>query len=226
MSRKEQWKENAHLEKEKMKQMSFKDKIWYISEYYKFHIFGVFLAIGILGIIGNSIYRGTFNTELYVLYLNSRSDQELNTDLLTKDFYEHMGFTEKQEINTESMYVSYGQDATEFSYASMAKISALVASKDLDIMIQDTENFNHYAELSGCADLEQELPADLLILLKDRLCYANDDTGAKKAYGISLADTQFAEDSHLGMDPPIFTIVSNSMHKENSIALLRYIFVP
>lgn len=224
MSAKEQLKEEINIEKEKLKNMSFRDKLWYIGEYYKFHIFGLLIVIGIISMIGFSIYQGTYDTALYCMYINNHSEQELNTDILTIDFHDYMGFNEKQVINTESVFISYGDDATEFSYASMAKISALVASKELDIMISDEANFNHYASLGGFSDLEAELPADVLELVADRLVYAADESGIKRAYGISLDDTQFAADSNLAMKPALFGIVSNSMHRENNIQLLRYIF--
>lgn len=224
MSAKEQLKQNAAVEKEKLKQMSRKDKIWYIWEYYKIHMLGVLILIAVIYTIGSGIYRSTFDTELYCLYLNNRSGEELNTDILTVDFHEYMGFTEKQLITTESSFISYGEDTTELSYASMAKVSALVASKELDIMIGDTENFEHYATLGGSTDLEAELPADVLELVKDSLCYAVDDTGATHAYGIELNGTTFADDSNLSMDSIILSLVSNSNRKENSIALIRYIF--
>lgn len=224
MSAKEQLKQHAAVEKEKLKQMSRKDKVWYIWEYYKIHMLAVLIMIAVFYTIGSSIYRSTFDTELYCMYLNNRSGEELNTDILTVDFHEYMGFTEKQLITTESSFISYGDNSTELSYASMAKVSALVASRELDIMIGDTANFEHYTALGGCADLEEVLPADVFELVKDSLCYGVDDTGAEHAYGITLDGTKFAEDSHLSMDSTIFSIVSNSSRIENSVALIRYIF--
>lgn len=224
MSTKEFLKQEAKIEKEKLKNMSFQDKIWYIWEYYKFHIFGIIMVFVLLYVIGSSIYRSSFDTSLYCMYINIHTDQELNTDILTKDFHEYMGFTDKQLINTESTFISYGDASTEYSYASMAKISALVASSELDIMFCDRENFDHYAQLSGFLDLSQTLPEDLLALVEDRFIYANDESGVSRPYGIDLSGTRFAADSHMVTEPAIFSIVSNSKHIENDIALLRYIF--
>lgn len=224
MSVKEQLKKEAQTEKEKLKNMSFQDKIWYIREYYKMHILGVFIVIGILWVIGNSIYRSTFKTELYCMIINNPSEQELNTDILTDGFHAYMGFNEKQVIQTESISISYNDRATEYTYASMAKISALVASRDLDIMISDQTNFDHYASLNGFSDLEEELPPDLLELVRDRIIYGKDEAGVSRAYGISLNGTPFAAKSNLFMEPAIFCVLNNSNRKDNSFALLRYIF--
>ena len=141
----ERLKKEAQTERQKLKEMSFRDKLWYIWEYYKFHILGVLIFLGILWVIGTSIYRSTYESELYCMYINNRSEQELNTDILTVDFHDFMEFTDKQLVNTESSFISYGDDTSEYSYASMAKISALVASNELDVMLRDEENFLHYA---------------------------------------------------------------------------------
>ena len=42
-------------------------------EYYKFHLLGVILAIGVLSTIGTMIYRQTFTTRLSVAIINDRS---------------------------------------------------------------------------------------------------------------------------------------------------------
>lgn len=211
-------------EREKLKSMSGKDRLWYIWAYYKFHIASVFVVIGIIWAIGSAMYQKTFETAFYCVYLNNRSETELDTSPLEQGFREYMGFGEKQLINTESTYISYGEEASEFSYASMAKISALVAARELDIMIGDQENMKHYASMDGMTDLEAGLPADTLALIRDRLIYSPGADGSERAYGVSLEGTWFAEESHLAQDPPILGILSNSTHKDTVIAFLHYIF--
>ena len=59
MSLKEELKEEAGNEKRKLKEMSRQDKLWYIWEYYKFHIAAVIGVIFLIYIIGTSIYNST-----------------------------------------------------------------------------------------------------------------------------------------------------------------------
>lgn len=224
MSTKDRFKSEIKSEREKLKNMSFRDKLWYIGEYYKFHIFGLIAVLAVLWVVGSSIYRGTFDNVLYCMYLNNPSQQDINSDILTKDFHDYMGYTDKQVITTESTFVSYEGNTSELSYATMAKISALVASRSLDVMIGDQGNFDHYASLGGFYDLEQVLPEDVLLLVKDRLVYAADDTGKSHAFGIALDGTKFAEESHLTLSPCILSLVSSSNHTDVSAAMIRYIF--
>lgn len=55
-------RQEAQEEKEKLKHMSWKDRIWYIWEYYKFHMLLAFIAMVILWVIGTSLYRQSFIT--------------------------------------------------------------------------------------------------------------------------------------------------------------------
>lgn len=211
-------------EREKLRSMSMKDRLWYIWAYYKFHFLAVLVVAGIIWSVGAAMYQKTFETAFYCVYLNNRSEVELDTAPLEQGFAEYLGLGEKQLITTESTYISYGEEATEFSYASMAKITALVASKELDIIIGDRDNMEHYASMDGMLDLETGLPAETLELVRDRLIYSVGTDGAEHAYGISLADTWFAKESHLAQDPPILGIISNSTHKDNAVAFLHYVF--
>ena len=44
-------REEAENERQKLKNMSWKDRAWYVWEYYKFHLLAVILVIGVLSTI-------------------------------------------------------------------------------------------------------------------------------------------------------------------------------
>lgn len=225
MSLKEQLKQEAANEKKKFSQMSLSDKVWYIGEYYKFHILAVLIVVMLIGTVGSTVYRNIYyESTLHGFVINNRSESALDTAPYEQGFAEYMGYTNRQQLSLESSFISYGDEATEFSYASMAKVSALVASKDLDFMIVDEENFLHYVEMDAFINLEEVLPADLLPAVQERFLYAADSTGASRAYALSLEGTDFSENSHLSQDCQFFGIISNSMRTDTVFDLLRYIF--
>lgn len=226
MSLKQQIKQEAAAEKEKFSRMSTSDKIWYIAEYYKFHILGIVIVIALLGTIGSTVYRSIYyQSTLYGFIINNRSATPLDTAPFEQDFAEYMGYSDRQQLTLESSYISYGDDATEFSYASMAKLSALIAAKDLDFMIVDEENLQHYMEMDAFIHLEDYLPADILAAVESRLVYAPDAGGSEIACAISLDGTAFSDDLHLAPDCRYITLVSNSQRLDTALSLLRYIFV-
>lgn len=224
MSLKEQLKEEISAERRKMKEMSFRDKLWYIWEYYKLHIGAVILAIVLLNIVATSVYNTTIHPGLYCIIINSQSTQEMDMSILEEDFHDLMGFGKKQPVYAESMFITHGDAATEYSYASMAKLSALMASKDLDVFMADQENTDHYASMDGLADLKQLLPQDMLSVLESRLGFSPDSAGQPVAVSLDISRTAFADAMHLSENACNLSIISNSTHTDTAIALIRYIF--
>ena len=222
MSLKEQLKEEISAERRKMKEMSFRDKLWYIWEYYKLHIGAVILAIVLLNIVATSVYNTTIHPGLYCIIINSQSAQEMDMSILEEDFHDLMGFGKKQPVYAESMFITHGDAATEYSYASMAKISALVASRDLDVLMGDKENIEHYASMDGLADLTQILPGDILSQVEDRFVYAADSAGQSLPVSIDLSGTDFVRNIHLSEDASNLSIISNSIHKDNNSKVRKH----
>ena len=223
MSFKEQFKAEVATEKEKFKQMSFSDKLWYIYEYYKFHILGLIGVIMLCCIIGTSIYNSTRETMLYTVVINNPNGMYTNTDPLSTEFHEHMGFREKDNTIAESMFIHYGAEATEYSYAAMGKISALIAAADLDFMLCDDEVFEHFYQMDAFLDLEDALPADIWEVVADRAIYTTSpETGETIASAIDISGIPFMERCAINMQPAHLCIIANTVRMDNCIAMLRY----
>ncbi len=218
--------EPERSELEKLKAMSWRDRAWYIWAYYKVHMALIVVAVLILQVVATSIYRSTFDTVLSCMVVNNASQEEIDFSPLQEGFASFQNLSKKELINAESVFVTYGDSASELSYATMAKISALIFSKDLDIMIGDEETIRHFAALSGYLDLEKDLSAEFLALVQDRLFYAEGEDGSLHAYAIDISGTDFAADTHLGQESSLLGIVSNTTRREHTDALLRYILTP
>lgn len=218
--------EPKRSEWEKLKAMSWKDRAWYIWAYYKVHMALIILAILILQVVITSIYHSTFDTALYTIVVNNRSEEEINYAVLQEDFAVYQSLGKKELVNAESVYITYGDNASELSYATMAKISALVFSNELDIIIGDEETIRHFASLNGYLDLENSLSPELLAFMQNRLYYAAGEDGVERAYAVDISGTAFAANAHLGQEPPLLGIISNTARRDNTDAFLRYILAP
>ena len=223
------FKERLHEEAAKLKEMSFKDKFWYIWEYYKFPIIGVIIAVFLVGSIGSAMYNNRFDTALSCAVLNSRYD----SDALTVDQYFNEGFRafigldENTKIDVDySMSPTFDESAmNEYSYAELAKLTAMISSKGLDVMIGRPDVIDHYGEMVGFLNLEEALPPDLYEQVKDYLYpVTNAETGQESFCGLRLEDTSFGEKTGLILDNPVLTVMSNSPHTDTAIQLIRYIF--
>ena len=213
------FKERLHEEAAKLKEMSFKDKFWYIWEYYKFPIIGVIIAVFLVGSIGSAMYNNRFDTALSCAVLNSRYD----SDALTVDQYFNEGFRafigldENTKIDVDySMSPTFDESAmNEYSYAELAKLTAMISSKGLDVMIGRPDVIDHYGEMDGFLNLEEALPPDLYEQVKDYLYpVTNAETGQESFCGLRLEDTSFGEKTGLILDNPVLTVMSNSPQKK------------
>lgn len=211
-------------ELEKLRAMSWKDRFWYIGAYYKFHILAVFVALFVASAVGTALYQSTFDTALYCFFLNSRGEQPVNAAPLEEDFAAYLNLGKKDEIITESGFISFDDAASEYAYAMMAKISALVMAHDLDVVIADPMCIDHYASLDAFLDLETFLPAEFLDETGARLYYAETGTGGETAVALDLSGTAFAQASGLQQDPPLLSIISGSQRQDNVLALIEYIY--
>ena len=228
MSLKESLKNESRQEKEKLKKMTWSDRIWYIWEYYKLHMLGLAGVILVFYIIGTIFYNKSFTSQLSYVVVNDPQRAVADYEPLNQDFKEHMGYGEKDTINADgSMSMQQGGGfASEMDYANMAKLSAQVASKELDMMIADQSNIDHYASLDGFLDLEQALPADLLQELQDSVYYAKDESGNEFACAINLSDSRFPEETGNGLDPCYMGIINNTEHIDTIIAWIRFVWNP
>ena len=219
-------REEAENERQKLKNMSWKDRAWYVWEYYKFHLLAVILVIGVLSTIGTMIYRQTFTTRLSVAIINDRSAGASSSALLESDLREYLGCGKKDliEIN-ESLMVDFNEESTsQYGYATLAKISALAASESLDVVIGDQSAIDHYETISAYQNLEELLSPELYARVKDHIYQAGDGEGTLTPVALSLEDTAFGEKTGIVMEPPYLAIIQGSPHKEAALQMIEYLF--
>lgn len=224
MSLKDSLKAEAQEERKKLKEMSFRDKIWYIWEYYKIHMLIGAIILFLLYAGGVIIYQKTFTTQLNTIIINDTGTLS-DYEELTNRFKGHMNYGKKDLVAFDnSIYLSFDGATSEMGYASLAKVTAIVASRDLDLMICDQDSIDHYASNGGYMDLEEVLPEDLWELVKDDAYYTADEDGSVHPFAIDLKNSHFTEWTNCGLDPAYLGLVSNSKRTETAIEFLRFLY--
>lgn len=223
------FKDTLQEEKNKLKTMNLKDRLWYIWEYYKLPIIGTVVAVTLIISIFSAVRSNSFETALSCVILNSHttSQEDLAGEYFDQGFRQYLGLTDDTKIDVDhSMTVSFdNSDMTEFTYAELAKLSALITSKELDVMIGRKDSIDHFGEMGGFLDLKQVLPPDVYEKVKDQLYeVTNQETGETIACGIRVGSTDFLKKTGLDMDDPILGIISNSTRTDNAVKLIRYVF--
>lgn len=223
------WKERFKREAAKFKEMTFRDKLWYIWEYYKFPIIGVILVIGFTASISSAIYSNRFGTALSCVILNGSYGGESQTadQYFNEGFRQFAGLDPNVKIDADySMFLSFDDSAMNgFSYANLAKITAIISSQEMDVMIGPPDVIGHYTQMSGFLDMKAELPPDLYQEVKEHIYTSTiTQTGQESPCGIYIGDTSFEKKTGLAVKNPVLAIPGNSKRKETAFQLIRYIF--
>ncbi|MDO4295731.1 MAG: hypothetical protein Q4D90_06185 [bacterium] len=88
--------------------MSWKDKIWYIVEYYKYHMLILIMLGCFVYLVASSIYRQTFTDVLYCAMVNNYGYADMNSEYFEDGFHEYGGFGEKDLVTIDSsMTIQY-----------------------------------------------------------------------------------------------------------------------
>lgn len=224
MSLKDTLKAEAKEERKKLKEMSFRDKIWYIWEYYKIHMLIGVIVLFLLYAVGVIFYQKTFTTQLNAMVINDTGTVSDYGELENR-FKNRMGYGKKDLVEFDnSVYLSFDGETSEMGYASLAKVTAVVASRDLDLMICDQDSIDHYASNGGYMDLEEALPEDLWELVKDDVYYTADEDGSMHPFAIDLKNSHFTEWTNCGLNPAYLGLISNSKRTETAIEFLRCLY--
>ena len=108
----------------------------------------------------------------------------------------------------------------------MAKIAALSAGGDLDIMIADPETLKHYESQGAFLNLSDFLPEDL----KERaekeglFLYTDNKNGQSEAAAISLDPTDFADMTGAMIQSPYLAVIASSQHTEDTLQAICWLF--
>ena len=225
MSLKETLKNEAREEQAKLKKMSFRDKLWYIWEYYKIHMLIGCVILFFLYALGTIFYQKSFTTQLFFIVMNDRSGSEADYEGLANEFKTRMGYGKKDKVEVDSsLYISFEESTSQLDYASLAKVTAIVASKDLDVLISDSPAVEHYASNGAFLNLEEVLPADLWDMVKDDVYMAKDENGNSFPAAISLDDSYFHEKTGTQMEEAYFSLINNSTRTDTAFEFLRFLY--
>ena len=211
-------------EKQKLKDMTFKEKLAHFRTYYalKFVISLLILA-GVISLIYTMV-SPKVEDALYAIVLNySLNDDQVQ--IMEEEFSDILEIGEMEQVRIDNSFY-LGEDDLDASsnYAVQMKLTTYLAAKEIDIIIAPESLFKDYIHNGFFDNLEKQLPTDLFSKLTDHLYFgkAEEDT-TDIAYGIVLDDLPLYENKDL-QESQMIGIVVNSEKKENGIEFIRYLF--
>lgn len=160
---------------QKLKDMSFKKKLGYLWHYYKIHaIITLLVIIFAASFIHNLVTRKDY--AFYAVLINAETPY-IDYMMYGDAFAQYAGFDTDKYVaffDTSSKISSdyYNQD----SAANTDKMSAMIYTGTIDVIVADTYAFEYYAQSNSFVNLENVLPADILEKYKNSLYYTDTDT--------------------------------------------------
>ncbi|MGB8453947.1 MAG: hypothetical protein WCD89_16675 [Anaerocolumna sp.] len=213
-------------EKQKMSEMTFKEKITYFNNYYRVTTLVIIAVIFALAYLAYSILTPKPKTVLYAAVINSIVDEQTAATLQT-DFGKKLDIDPKtQEIMIDtSFFLGDDDNVSEYSMSSQQKLGTYFFAGQIDVIIAPESVIASYAHLGNLSKLSDELPTDLCSTLADSFYYSDtEEDTASSAYGIYLNGTKIFDKSGELIDKPVLGIVVNSKYKQNAVEFIKYLF--
>ncbi len=213
-------------EKQKLNEMTFKEKVTYFNNYYRVTTIVIIGVVLSLTYLVYSILSPKPETILYAALINSPLDEE-SAQALQSDFGRKLDIDpETQEIMIDTSYM-LGTDGnvSEYSLSSEQKLVTYFYAGQIDVIIAPESVFSNYAHLGNFVKLTNEMPTDLCTALADSFYYSEtEENPTAGAYGIYLDGAKIYDKYGEQIDRPVIGIVANSKFKPNGIEFIKYLF--
>ena len=214
-------------EKDKIKDMTARQKADYIARYYWLWILGIASAVVIIGYV---IYRANFALKDYWFYgmcANTMEDGGNGSDLW-KDFVAYAGYdtsVKKVEMNARSYFDPSKSGGTNNSY--FEAFVALVESGDLDVLVMGEEGLKGIGASGRLKDLSDETCRDLVKQYEDRFVYCipydEEYSDDPVPVGIDISDSLLVTRYHLYEKDCVLGIGAYTTRMDSALTFLRFV---
>ena len=173
----------------KFEDLTFKQKIEHIWEYYRLLILGIILGVWLIVYIIVKIVTPEPEVLMHVVLVNANSMEVAEEDTFDRYLAEH-GYDPKEmtiSVNA-SMYLDFdNNEMMESNVASQQVLAAMMMIGEIDLLVANEDAFLTVGGNEAMMSVEEILPEELLEKYQDRFyIYTNPETGEEAACGIWL----------------------------------------
>lgn len=180
----------------KLKQMSFREKLRYIFEYYKIHILVIVMVIAvIIGVVHHAMTYVQY--KFYGMVINSSQyDQSVESELHDRlGMAKHDGLSITADLFTDDMYNMNG-------YGN--RLDIYVMAGQLDFAFTDEEGIEYLTKMGAVRDVKDCAPEELLTeWTDDNLLYnmdVTDDAGQTINADVAVDISESPIHEYFGLD--------------------------
>lgn len=218
------FKQHLKAEGEKLKNMSFGEKVSYIIEYYKLYFLTIALIAFVVISLVVSIKQNNFNTYLSIYLIDNPISNEYE-DYILKDYATHCGIDGvNDKIVLDSTLTLEIEQYGEYDTQSLYKLMALIGSETVDTIISTKDITSFCAASEIYYDLNELLDESFLSKYSDLLYYVTLEDGSQIAAGIDISGLDIVERCNIILDDPVICVAANTTRKDVCIDFIKYIF--
>ena len=217
-------KEKPKTEREKLKELHGKDKIWYLVHYYGLQ---TIVALVIIGIFSFLIihYVTQKDTALEIMAVNAMQSE----DNPAGDSGYYNGFLKENGLDPDKSEVlvssNLGASANENDGASAESIQMIQSrfmTQSVDVFFADYDFFYSLGEFDYLADIREYLPEELLEKYKDDLVYVKStETGKKYPIGIKLEKNAWVKETGWYPDTCVVGLADGLKNKDLAVKFIE-----
>lgn len=210
----------------KLKEMTFKEKISYLWEYYHTHaIIAVVILVLVIGIPYSILHQKEYCFSGTMLNI---STTDLSEDMSYLDSYLEYANIDSNEYEfsmRSSMYLS-GNEAEDYNTTML--LVTLVAASELDFILCDEEQMEYLARSGYTADLETALSPAIYEKYKDKMFFttidSDEDAKENRPAAIEVTDSHITQGLSIITEKYYIVFIVNAKHPEQFDTFLDYLF--
>lgn len=219
-----------HGEGEKLRGMNWKQKVSYVTTYYKGVFFGL-LCVALLGFyVGDIVVQSQKEILLQGFIANDEWDL-FSAEKMEAEYGATLTLEKHQRIVfDDGLYIDMtGQNANEYTSASNAKLLAYVTTKELDLIIATRDVLDYYTGEMPMRDLKELLPTELFAALEDQMVTGTDEAGNTVYIAVDMTGSRYVANSEYAGEDGVrnnyfLFIPNNSQRAEQAAAFIAYCF--
>ena len=210
-------------EQEKLRPLTFGQKVGYITTYYTRYFILFLIVCLFVGFFADAaiqsrkeiVLQGFITNDDFNYFPGSRMEAE---------YARHLGLSSRQRIVfDDSLYFDMEGNADAYTAASNGKVIATMAVNELDFMVTTLPVLGHFRGELPMKDLEKFLPRDILDAVDGALVPGLNENGEEAMVGINMAGSRYLRNMDTQVDFFLF-VPYNIPNEEALLEFLRYCF--
>ncbi|MDD3205683.1 MAG: hypothetical protein PHS74_08125 [Lachnospiraceae bacterium] len=213
-------------QQKKLAEMTWKEKWNYFWDYYKVHTLVAIAVVVLLIFFIKDITTGNQDSVFQVAIVNSEVQSIEETE--AEKFGEYLGIDPKEEkVVFDNSYQINVDSADQMTVASSQKMVANAQLALIDMIMAPEDVMDYYTYNSFLCDIRTILPEAQFEKLDEagRIFYSKTEEGKEIPVGIKVDDSSWVKKTGIyAVQKPILACVENTMHSENILKFIDYIY--